>query len=570
VTYALLPVATGVVATGRIGDAVAFIAVPLLLLAGERVLRRDPGFTGWRYVTSAALLLAVVTAFSPVMYLIALPALIAGTIAVRLTTTRPAEGGAIRRTLGVALVAALPLALLWPWTGIVLNHPALVLQTPGPAVPGLTDHQLHPAALLAASPGGPGTPPIWLTVPLLAAGLAGLVRVARRHAARALWGLGIVALAIGIGVAHARVGATGGSKGSLVVGWPGVPAAVIGAVLVAVALIAGDGVRERLSRMSFSWRQPFAAIVAVGALSVPVMAGVAWLSRGAAGPMDRVETSVLPAFVAAEASTGARARVLVLRPAADGSLPYALLRGEAPRLGEGDVSPTVEADRHLSTAVADLAAGRGGDAAGAVATYGVQYVLLTKTSDTAVRSVLDGTEGLSRVSTADNLDLWRVTAPAGRLVVLPIALAREAMARDAPDPKTLAKNRPVPLTAGPVGARTTVPAGTDGRLLVLAEGADSGWRAELGGQPLRRVTAWGWAQGFVLPATGGSVHIWHSAGSRHLQLLVEGLLVLVVLLAAWPAARRPTDDYTPPPVPAAVPDPRTVTVGAVSSRRGAS
>jgi hypothetical protein len=198
-------------------------------------------------------------------------------------------------------------------------------------------------------------------------------------------------------------------------------------------------------------------------------------------------------------------------------------------------------------------------------------VLLTDTSDTGVRSVLDGTAGLSRENTDQSLDLWRVTSPAGRLVVLPTALAREAATRDAPVPATLAKNRPVPLSAGPVGARTTVPAGADGRLLVLAEGADNGWRAELGGQRLRPVTAWGWAQAFVLPATGGPLHIWHSAGSRDLQLLAEGLLLLVVLLAAWPASGRQVDDYRPePPELDVAPEPRNVKVAATGSRRGAS
>src|SRR5204863_1164248 len=84
VTYALLPVATGVVASGRLGDAVAFICVPLLLAAGARLVRADPGYDGWRHVGSAALLLTVATAFAPLLYLIALPALLIATMVTRL------------------------------------------------------------------------------------------------------------------------------------------------------------------------------------------------------------------------------------------------------------------------------------------------------------------------------------------------------------------------------------------------------------------------------------------------------------------------------------------------------
>ncbi|MDX6285660.1 MAG: hypothetical protein QOG53_1145 [Frankiales bacterium] len=546
-TYALLPIATGVVAAGRLGDAVAFVVIPLLLVAGERVLRTDPRFDGWRHVTTAALLLAVATAFAPVIYLVALPVLIGGTVGVRLMATPPAAGGAIRRTLGIALVAGLPLALLWPWTATVLSHPDLVLQTPGPAAAGLTATELHPAALLVAAPGGPGTPGAWVTVPLLLAGLAGLIRVAGRQLARALWGVGLAALVVGILVAHARMDV----NGARIVGWPGIPAAIVGAVLVAGALVAGDGARERLSRMSFSWRQPLAGVVAVGALLVPVVAGVAWLSRGASDPVDRVKlSSVLPAFIAAEANTTTRPRVLILRAAGDGSLSYALLRGSPPRLGDGDVRPSEAADRQLSAAVADLAAGRGGAAAAVLGTYGVRYVLVPSADAAVLGSVLDGSPGLSRVSTAEQLDLWRVTAPSGRLVVLPTPLAQEARTQSAPDPSTLAGNRPLALPADVVGAHATVPAGADGRLLVLAESADNGWRAEIGGQRLERVTAWGWAQGFVLPAAGGQLRVWHSGGRRDLQLLGEGLLLLVVMLAAVPAssaARRPADDGPPPP-----------------------
>src|SRR5437763_571756 len=75
-TYALLPVATGVIATGRLGDAVAFVCIPALFVVSARLVRVDPGYDGWRHVGVAALLLAAATAFAPLLYVVALPALL--------------------------------------------------------------------------------------------------------------------------------------------------------------------------------------------------------------------------------------------------------------------------------------------------------------------------------------------------------------------------------------------------------------------------------------------------------------------------------------------------------------
>jgi hypothetical protein len=75
-----------------------------------------------------------------------------------------------------------------------------------------------------------------------------------------------------------------------------------------------------------------------------------------------------------------------------------------------------------------------------------------------------------------------------------------------------------------------VPAGTTNRLLVLAEPADSHWNATLSGHSLRRVTAYGWAQAFVLPPHAGTVHVGFDSSGRHWWLIVELLGLIGVLL----------------------------------------
>jgi GT2 family glycosyltransferase len=544
-TYAMLPIATGVVASGRIGDAVAFVCLPPLVLVGVRLLRVDPRYDGWRHVGVAALLFAGATAFAPLLYLLGLAALLTATVAVRLAAPPPTQGSAIRRTLAVVAVAAAPLVLLWPWSGTALNHPSLVLTIPGPPTPGLTDPQFHNWHLLAAAPGGPGTPPVWLSLPLLFAGFAGLARVARRGVARSAWALAILGVVGGVVVAHLQVVAQFAGPVHHVVGWPGVPAALIGAALLGSALVAADGARERLARMSFSWRQPVAVVIAVAAAAVPLMLGLAWLVRGADDPVHRGGTSVVPAFAELESSLGQRPSILSLRGSPQRGLSYALLRGRGPQLGDADF-PLRPADLvKLSAVVADLGAARGDEPAAALAAYGIRYVVAPAPVDQQLATVLDRTPGLAHRTTGQ---IWEVATPTGRVVVLPPASAAAALAATRPptDAAALSPDATV-LPSGSVDARAVVPAGPADRLVVLAESADNGWRAELDGQRLEPVLAWGWEQAFRLPAGGGSLRVWHSPGHRTGQLILEAVLVgLTVLLAIpTPGGRRTEDPGRP-------------------------
>jgi hypothetical protein len=125
------------------------------------------------------------------------------------------------------------------------------------------------------------------------------------------------------------------------------------------------------------------------------------------------------------------------------------------------------------------------------------------------------------------------------------------------DPDTAERAR-----AGDVGPRpdddvtplapgsASLPAGPEGRLLVLSEPVDPGWQAQLDGRDLEPVTAWQGLQGFVLPAGGGTL----SAGrddSRAPVLALQALgLAVVAVLASPGAARRrglePVDDAAAP------------------------
>jgi hypothetical protein len=110
------------------------------------------------------------------------------------------------------------------------------------------------------------------------------------------------------------------------------------------------------------------------------------------------------------------------------------------------------------------------------------------------------------------------------------------------------------------GAQQTLPNGPAGRLLVLAETADSGWRATLDGRRLPPATpVYGTQQAFVLPSGGGRLVVRYEwPRDDVLRWVALAALLVVVVLAAPPVRLRedvpgePDDEFVEPdrrPVP---------------------
>jgi GT2 family glycosyltransferase len=523
-TWGLLPVATNATATGRLDGAVAQIAVPGLLVAGAGLLRRD--HRGWRRAWALGLALAVTSAFAPLLWPLLAGALLVGAL---LTWS-------VRRVLAALVVAAVPMALLLPWSAQAVAHPSQLLDGPGL-------HLVQSAQplwrLLLLHPGGPADPAPWLTVGLLLAGLGGLLRRDGQRAALAAWGLALVGFAVA--VLLERDGR-----------WTGPALQVAAAGVLAAALVGADGARDRLAQSNFGWRQVTAAVVVAAAALAPVAAAASWVVRGADDPLRRGVTPVLPAFVVAELATSPGLRVLVVR-LQGAQVGYELTTAAADRLGTGDLHPPGQQTTELDAVVADLLAARGSDAAEALATRAVRYVALpTGPGSAALAAALDVQAGLSRRASGQTL-LWRVVAPTSRLTLLPAATAAAALRGDrGPTRDLLRTSPPVPLRADREAVDTTVRSGAPGRLLVLADAAADGWHASLDGTPLPRRTAWGWAQAFVLPRTGGRLVISYDQSPRHRALAAELLALGVVLVLAGPGARRRrglevVDDLDPEP-----------------------
>ena len=535
-TWALLPVATGAVAAGRLDTAVVQIALPLLLLSAGRVLSRDPARFGWRHGWALGLGLAVAASFAPLLWALVGALVLAGALLGLVTASPGGRAAAGRRALGAVVAVAVPVALLLPWSLRLLRDPELALHGPGRLLtdPGL-DLVTGPAwNLLLLSPGGAGLPAVGVTAGLLLAALGGLVRTRRRPVAQLAWVAVVVALAgaVGLGGLSPDVPATGRPAAL----WPGTPVQVLAGALLVAALVGGDGVRAALARRSFGLRQVTAALVAAAALAVPLLCAATWVRDGASGPLERGGAIALPAFVAAELADDRDVRVLALRANGPSGVSYALTTGRGERLGSTETPVDRAQQDRLDEVVADLLTPSGSGATAALATRAVRYVALPQDAAGDLVGVLDGQVGLVRRSGGDVL-LWELTGAQGRLVVLPPATADRAGSGDrAPDAELLRTDPPVVVT-------DRVPPGPAGRLLVLSAADDPGWRATLDGQALSRTTAWGWATGFVLPPGGGALQVERTdQDERRTALLAQlGGLLLVLLFAAPAVGRAPVD-----------------------------
>ncbi|MFJ2002936.1 glycosyltransferase family 2 protein [Streptomyces chartreusis] len=517
VVYAFLPAATGALAGGRIGTAVLAVLLPLIARAGvaaSGLANSSDARGSWRATWAYALLLTVATAFTPIIWPIAL-LLGVGLLAVRRTDIT-AYGLRFLAQFGV------PLLVLAPWSLSLL--PFGFFREAGLEYGASAASALD---LLGASPGGPGTVSGLMLIGVVLAALAALLRSERQLGIRTAW---VVAL---LGFLFAVL-----SNGST---WAGPATLVYGIALLAAALLGADGARSRVAEQSFGWRQPVAALIAFTAAAGPLLVAAGWMIRGADGPLERRDPVQVPAFVAEESGTRDQARTLVLDSDSSAHVGYMLVRGSGARLGDAELAVADGENAKLDKIVANLVAGSGADQADQLGAFAVRYVLVHKGAPREVTRVLDATPGLSRLSEQNGSALWRIDRQVSRAAIV----AGSGSGTAAAEPQAVA--------AGPVEIHTTVPAGSDGRVLRLADSVDDGWTATLDGKELTPTTVDGWAQGFELPADGGRLDVTYDDPIGHtVWLWAQGFLALVLVVMALPGRRRDVDDDLPEetPVPA--------------------
>jgi GT2 family glycosyltransferase len=509
--YALLPVGIGAVAAGRLGTAVLLVLLPPVAVLVGRIFTA-PRHRARRAAWAAGLLTAVVAAFVPLFWLMAAVVMAVGLLALRRRD----------RALDAVIAVVVPLLLLLPWTLDIAAHPARILLEAGLARPGLASASLAPRSLLLLSPGGPGLPPYWVTAGLVLAATIAVVISGRRRMVLAGWAVGVIGLITAAAVSRVAISEAGSTVA--VRAWPGPALAIAGAGLLVAVVAAGDEVPGLLR--AGRWRGPAGlAVIVLGAviLSAPALAAAHWVTSGVAGPVRPAAGTLLPEFVAVSSDTrGERLRTLVLQAAPHGGVSYLVLRDSDPLIGSQELALPTAAEQALSKTVATLTAPSGSavtDQGRALAGFGIGYVLLTAPVNAGLARLLDDVPGLRPVSATLDFQLWRVVGTTARVTV-------------AGSGGTV-----VSVTSGQVGV-TAARAPSAGGTLMLAEPA-GGWSATLNGQPLTSLAAPvnGWAQGFRLPAGGGSLSVSHSNFARTAVVALQGLAVLVVIGLGLPGSR---------------------------------
>jgi len=524
-SYALLPVATGAVAAGRLGTAVAFMLLPLIGISAGRMLTAAPR-KARRAAWATGLLIAVAAAFAPLIWVLGLVFAV-GALAARrwLAAADP---------VNAAIVVAAPFFVLFPWSLHLLTSPSAFLSEAGVSTPGLTTRGLSPTALLALSPGGPGVPPVWVTIGLGLALLALLLPVRRAGLVIAGWVVAIAGILAAVVVS--RVSVTPPAGGQPASGWPGVAMALAALGLLLASAPAAQWLASiipngggQLSPAATSSpaagyarsRRLLACVALAAAATAPLLVAAYWVKDGVRGPVGGITAPLLPAFVSASSTSGEQYRTLILRPDGAG-LDYLVVRQEDPTLGEPELGAASAAGAALSRQVAALGAPNvadAGDPGLVLGSFGIRWVLLPAPVDPVLAQRFDAALGLVALNKGPAYDLWQVTGPVARVRVV------------ADDGTTTA------LSSGPVDmSGVTAPAG--GGTLVLAE-PYGGWTATLNGHALKPVATPvnGWAQGFVLPPGGGQLSITRNNLARMLSLFLELIATLAICLLALPGKR---------------------------------
>ena len=272
-SYALLPVATGAVAAGRIGTAVAFVLLPLIGMHGRPDADRAPTHLfragapaprprpTRRAAWAAGLLIAIAAAFVPLIWPVAVIAALAAAAA------WPWLGG--RTVINAAIVAVVPAVILIPWTFHLVTNPSAFFGEAGLVRPGLAAAGLRPESLLLLSPGGPGLPPAWVTAGLVLPAFCALL--ARRRHRPGVRRMGHRAGRAGHGPGGEPGPGHAAEGGTAVSAWPGIAIAIAAAGLLLAATPLIEAVGRAPGRGS---RRRTGGCGADGAFS-PTVAGLA-------------------------------------------------------------------------------------------------------------------------------------------------------------------------------------------------------------------------------------------------------------------------------------------------------
>ena len=503
--YAVSPVAIAAVSTGHIATVLFMILAPLVALL-LRDIEKIESFT-WRKIAGVSLLLAVLYGFSLMIFMIGLAAGLISTLSDYEKHAQEANAPlySLRLQKRAALIFV-PFVMNVPYSLETIMHPSRLLVEPGLLISGG-----GPIHALLGNPGGANSLPIWLVSPIL---LVLIVSLFSSTHARRIAEYGVGALVIAVVISSLSISTHGNEASSKV--WPGPVLVLVTLAAVAAGTVLLDRLRETLVLSHIHYRHILSALLLFTTFAYSVLA-VGWsVSKGADSLVQANRATVMPAFLSVEKDV----KILVLREVGsenDKKIQYYLSRGKDISLGEPDVAPT------LTVAIADAARGlidgSGVTSSSTLSDFGVKYLYVKAPFKREIIRSIDGLGGFSRTSANSLGVVWKVTAPASRLMFVGADGVRKE------------------LEAGEVGARTFVPsAGT----LILTETYNRSWQVLENGYRLDRNKNEQGLPTFTVTEPG-EISLIHDGTIRRAWLSLQLIFFVIVLVMALPAGRRKSE-----------------------------
>ena len=508
--WATTGAATASVAEGRLGAAVALVLLPAAAAGLVRMSVRDGSATA---AFATALVATVLGAFAPALLVLVMAIALVALI-----------GGARVRALPVL---ALPPVLLGPWVLDAVHDPRLLLTGPGLSQWGGTTPSSWQLALFHTD--GAGSLPWWAAVPLVVAGVAGLVRARSHIAAWSLATVGVLSLALVLAAPRVRLGTVPigvEGAGGAVSPWPGIFLLPFALVLVAAAVY---GLADAPLRRSAAGWSAVARWPVLGALVLAAVGGSGVLGWATFGDVlhpwsdPRLEAGIDQAM-----SDPAGRSVFVTVGTAGAA--YRVVGRETD--GPARILPAVGADADsIAPAVAGILDGSPGQWDTALADRAIGLVGLRDGAPAEVARRLDSTEGLTRLGSRGGWSYWRVRAAGTgeQRPATPPRLRLDDKSRSTMVPTTgenAATSAPVSVAAGttlvvaqPRGWARYATVAVDGRPLTLLPGD---------GQPT-----------YAVPQGAGTLTVTLAVGPPWWRLL-QGVVLVVLVFLAIPFGRRET------------------------------
>jgi GT2 family glycosyltransferase len=503
--YAISPVAIAAISTGHIATVLFLILAPYVALV-LRDIEKIEEFS-WRKIAGISLLLAVLYGFSLMIFVIGLVAGLISTLSDYDKHAKEANPQLyVVRLQKRACLIFIPFLMNVPYSLEALVNPSRLLVQPGLLISGG-----GPISILLGNPGGANSLPTWLVSPIL---LVLIVSLFSSTHARRIAEYGISALVLAVVLSALSISTHGNEASSKV--WAGPVLVLVTLAAIAAGTVLLDRLRETLVLSHVHYRHVLSALLLFTTFAYSVSA-IGWsITKGADSLVQANRETVMPAFLSVEKDT----KILVLREVGSENqkkIQYHLSRGKDISLGEPDVAPA-QSDA-IAEAARGLIDGSGVTSSSTLSDFGVKYLFVKAPFKREIIRSIDGLGGFSRTSATSLGVVWKVTAPASRLMFIGVDGVRKE------------------LQAGEVGARTYVPSAVT---LILTETYNRSWQVLENGYRLERSKNEQGLPTFKV-TEAGEISLIHDGTTRRAWLSLQLIFFVVVLVMSLPAGRRKSE-----------------------------